>query len=57
MWDFCIGWAVEIEYIYAQYPIRPISTSTVMWPVICTDSMITVATILQKIRQQHVFNE
>lgn len=57
MWDFCSGWSVEIEYINAQYPVPPMSTISVMWPLICTDSMIIAAEILQKIRQQHVFNE
>lgn len=57
MEDFRIGWAVEIEYITEQYPISPINTVSVMWPVTCTDSMIIAAEILQKNRQQHVFNE
>lgn len=57
MEDFRIGWAVEIEYITEQYPISPINTVSVMWPVTCTDSMIIAAEILEKNRQQHVFNE
>lgn len=57
MLDFFIGWAVEIEYITAQYPIPPINTVSVMWPVIYIESMIIAAEILQKFRQPHVFNE